>query len=242
VLWLLLAALSSSALAGPPFATDDPEPPEYGHWEINNALTGTLVRDGGSAALPQIDANYGVLPDLQLHVQPQLTYVSGPDGRAFGIGDMQIGAKYRFIEEDEQGWRPMVAVYPIFTVPLGNAERGLGAGVGRTFLPVWAQKTIGNWTVYGGGGYGINPGDAGKNAWFVSGVALYRFTEALQFGGEIFLQTAQAPGGKDAPGFNLGGSYALNETLSLLFSAGTGLANRADTNRFTGYLALQVTY
>ena len=64
--WVLVAALviPMSSMAGPPFVTDDPEPAEYGRWEVNYALTGTLVQDGGSATLPLIDANYGLLPDL----------------------------------------------------------------------------------------------------------------------------------------------------------------------------------
>jgi len=237
---VLMAALP--AHAGPPFITDDPDPPELGRWEVISTVTGTLVHGGGDASLPLIDANYGALPDLQLHIQPQMAYVRTPEGTHFGFGDLEVGAKYRFIEEDENGWRPAVAFYPLFELPTGDERRGLGAGVARTFLPIWAEKTIGKWTVYGGGGYGINPGRDGKNAWLVGGVALYRFTEKLQLGGEVFLQTAEAPGDKDAPGFNLGGSYELAEDLNLLFSAGRGLANASESNRFSGYLGLQVIY
>jgi hypothetical protein len=234
--------VSAPAIAGPPFITDDPEPAEYRHWEVNYALMGSLVQGGGAGTLPNIDANYGALPDLQLHVQPQVAYVRTPSGTQFGIGDTEIGVKYRFIEEDDQGWRPMVSFYPLFEIPTGDHKRGLGNGVGQTFLPIWAQKTVGKWTVYGGAGYGINPGAEGKNAWFVGGVALYQVTEALQLGGEVFLQTAEEPGGKDSPGFNLGGQYDLTDDYHLLFSAGRGLANAETTNRLSAYLALQVIY
>jgi len=234
--------LALPSQAGPPFVTDDPEPPELGHWEINSAVAGTLVHGGASASLPVVDANYGGAPGLQLHIQPQMAYVRTPEGTQYGFGDLEVGAKYRFIDEDEDGWMPAVAVYPLFEIPTGDRGRGLGAGVGRTFLPVWAEKTIGKWTVYGGGGYGINPGAAGKNNWRIGGVALYQFTEKLQFGGEAFFQTAAAPGDGDAPGFNLGGSYVLTEDLNLLFSAGRGLANASENNRFSGYLGLQVIY
>ncbi len=241
---LTAAALTFAlpALAGPPFVTDDPEPPELGHWEINSAVAGTLVHGGAEASLPVVDANYGGAPGLQLHIQPQIAYAHTPDGTHYGFGDLEVGAKYRFIDEDEQGWVPAVAVYPLFQIPTGNKERGLGAGVGRTFLPVWAEKTVGRWTVFGGGGYGINPGAGGKNNWRVGTVALYQFTDKLQFGGEAFFQTAAAPGDRDAPGFNLGGYYVLAEDLNLLFSAGRGLANGTENNRFSGYLGLQVIY
>jgi len=36
----------------------------------------------------------------------------------------------------------------------------------QAFLPVWMQKDVGDWTVYGGGGYWINPGAGQKNWWF----------------------------------------------------------------------------
>jgi hypothetical protein len=71
---------------------------------------------------------------------------------------------------------------------------------------------------------------------------VYQVTEKLQLGGEIFFQTPQASGDRSAPGFNLGGSYDLNSTYHLLFSAGEGLANQAVTNRLSTYLAVQVTF
>jgi len=236
-----LLVASPTASAGPPFVTDDPEPVDPNTWEVNYALTGTLMRDGGDGSLPLVDANYGAMPGLQLHIQPQLAIAHSNGRTHFGIGDTEIGVKYRLIEEDDNGWVPLVSVYPLMQLPTGSTRRGLGEGTVRTFLPIWAQKTIDRWTIYGGGGYGINPG-GGKNAWFVGGVALYQVTETLQLGGELFLQTAEAPGYPDAPGFNLGGSYELSENFRLLFSAGSGFANRAETNQFSGYVALQVKY
>jgi|SRR5271165_1292242 len=226
----------------PPFVTDDPVPVDYQGWEINYAMTATVVHGGATAALPGIDVNYGAFPGVQLHLQPQFTTVWSPAGTEAGIGDTQIGAKVRLIDEDKQGWTPMVSIYPIFTIPTGDAQRSLGAGVGRTLLPVWAEKTFGKWIVDGGVGYSIDSGAQGKNAWFVGGLLLYQLTDAFQVGGEIFVQTAQAVGEKNAPGFNLGGSYDLSQTYHLLFSAGQGLANQAITNRFSAYLALQVTF
>jgi hypothetical protein len=40
----VLALLSAApALAGPPFVTDDPEPVDYQHFEINTAMQGTYT-------------------------------------------------------------------------------------------------------------------------------------------------------------------------------------------------------
>src|SRR6185437_11945570 len=54
----VLLGISRAVWAGPPFVTDDPEPVDLGHWEINDALTATWRRGETSAGLP-IDVNYG---------------------------------------------------------------------------------------------------------------------------------------------------------------------------------------
>jgi len=57
-----------SAQAGPPFVTDDPEPPPPGGWEINVPFI--LERTPGKIEMdaPLFDLNYG-LPDVQLKVE-----------------------------------------------------------------------------------------------------------------------------------------------------------------------------
>ncbi len=222
--------------------TDDPVPVDYQGWEINTAVLGTALRGGGFVSVPNVDANYGAFPGVQLHVQPQVLVDWDSSGREVGLGDTQLGAKIRLVDEDRQGWIPMIAVYPIFTVPTGSARRGTGTGQMETFLPVWVDKTIGKWILDGGAGYGIDPGGRGRNAVFAGALVLYQFTDRFQFGGEAFVQTAQVRGGRTAPGFNLGGSYDLSKMYHLLFSAGRGLANVSETNRASGYLGLQITF
>jgi len=55
-----------SAWAGPPFVTDDPEPVEHQHWEVNYALTKSWREGEASAGIPSIDINYGIVPNVQL--------------------------------------------------------------------------------------------------------------------------------------------------------------------------------
>ena len=80
--WVAAAILMLAlpAQAGPPVATDDPEPPELSRWEINSALAGTPVHGGGDAALPVVDANYGAAPGFQHHIQPPMRYVHSAEG------------------------------------------------------------------------------------------------------------------------------------------------------------------
>jgi hypothetical protein len=57
--------LLSSASAGPPFITDDPEPVDYLHWELYTFSLGThAMRDTSGVVLPSCDCNYGVLPNI----------------------------------------------------------------------------------------------------------------------------------------------------------------------------------
>ena len=68
---LAILATFTSAWAGPPFVTDDPEPLEPQHWEINYALSKSWRQGEASAAIPNIDINYGAAPNIQLHIQPR---------------------------------------------------------------------------------------------------------------------------------------------------------------------------
>ena len=123
-------ALSPSVcLAGPPFFTDDPVPVDLGHWEINNYSLGTFAKGAFAGVLPGMDANYGAMQNLQLHLLvPFAVAQSSGMNTQWGFGDVEIGAKYRFLPATEKDWWPQIAFYPFLDFATGNAERGLGTG------------------------------------------------------------------------------------------------------------------
>ena len=89
---LVLASWSNHALAGPPYNTDDPEPVEYRHWEFYLASQTVHDRDGWTGTAPHFEVNYGVVPNVQLHVIAPLAYSVPDDGRsAYGFGDTELG-------------------------------------------------------------------------------------------------------------------------------------------------------
>jgi hypothetical protein len=239
----LLLAASIPALAGPPFVTDDPEPVEYQHVEINSAMQGTDTRDGRGGAWPTIDANYGLLPNVQFHIGLFGSF-SKVEGEPFhyGYGDTEVGVKYRFIDEDEEGWRPQVAVYPITQFPTGSAEQGLGAGHQRTILPLWVQKSFGDWTTYGGGGYWLNKSAIDRDYWFAGWVLLRKIDETWTLGGELFYNTATQVDARASAGFNLGGYYNFDEENHIIFTVGRGVQNADATNRFSYYVGYQLGF
>jgi Putative MetA-pathway of phenol degradation len=236
-----LLLTSCLAMAGPPFITDDPEPVEYQHHEFYIASLQTRTANGTVATLPHLEYNYGAAPDLQLHIIVPYAIsdpVRGP--RQSGLGDIELGAKYRFLQETDSS--PMVGIFPIVLTPTGDAQKGLGNSTTQIFLPLWLQKKWGDWQSYGGGGYWVNQSIGAKNHWFFGWQIQKDISEHLTFGGEIFHSTEPASGQGASTGFNLGGTYNFDERNHLLFSAGQGLTNISTTNKFSSYVAYQWTW
>jgi hypothetical protein len=235
-----------TAHAGPPFRTDDPEPVEYQHMEYYTFTAGTHIGGDTNGVAPGMEFNYGLIPNGQFHiVVPAATFDSLTGGpTVFGPGDVELGFKYRFIEEDKNGTRPQVGIFPFLEVPTGDETRSLGAGHFRLYLPVWIQKSYGDWTTYGGGGYWLNQDNqfGDKNYWYFGWLLQRKVTDKLTIGAEIFHQTASNIHTVDSTGFNIGAIYDFDEHNHLLVSAGRGFQNASQTNLYSWYLAWQITY
>ncbi len=231
-------AYPGTAAAGPPFLTDDPEPVAYHHLELY--LFGILDRtkDDTTVQAPAVEFNYGVLPDTQLHLVVPYTGNYPSQGAAWhGLGDIELGIKYRFIHES--GGVPQVGVFPMIEIPTGNAGRGPGNGVAWYRLPLWVQKSFGRWTTYGGGGYAINPAPGMRNYPFGGWLLQNDITGKLTLGGELF---AQGPDTADAEYTliaNAGGYWNFIGDFSLLFSAGHSIAGE---QHLVAYAALYWTW
>jgi hypothetical protein len=64
----------------------------------------------------------------------------------------------------------------------------------------------------------------------------------VTLGAEIFHTTGQVVNQGASTGFNVGGFYNFDEHNHLLFSAGKGLQNAAETNRVSTYAGYQYTF
>ena len=234
----LVLTSSLTVLAGPPFLTDDPEPVDYQHWEFYVASQHTETSDGWAGTAPHFELNYGVITNVQLHLIAPLVYDAPSAGPThYGYGDTELGVKFRFLQETEQ--RPQAAIFPLLEIPTGDEAQGLGSGHVQVFLPLWLQKDCGKWTVYGGGGYGINPG-AGNENWGFGGIVVQRpIAKNLVLGGEIYHRTTLETGGRDDTAFNIGTIIDFTEHQHLLFSAGRSLDGPTD---FQCYIAWQFTF
>ncbi len=236
---IFLGALLSPAplLAGPPYITDDPEPVQYRHWEFYLATQPEVARDGSTGTLPHFEINYGAVPNLQLHVLVPLAFARPNGGTTFyGPGDIELGAKYRFVEESD--FVPMVGTFPLLELPVGDETKGLGTGHLHGFIPLWLQKSARPWTGYGGVGYWFNPGPGNLGYWYIGWLAQRRLSTLATLGAEVFYTTADHSGGSGNLRFNIGLILDFTRNHHLLASAGRSLAG--DT-RFLGYLAYQLT-
>ena len=229
----------SVAWAGPPFETDDPEPPEPGHWEIYLGVTALQIQDDFSGTAPFLELNYGAMPDIQLSLteQTSFNFATGSPGY-FGYGDVLVGVKYRFLHESTD--IPQAAIYPQVNLPTGDFGKGLGSGQYQLLLPLWLQKSWGPWTTFGGGGYWFNPGSGNQNWVFVGWEIQRDISSLLTLGGEIFYHSANTTGESDSVGFNLGGMLNFDEVNHIVFSAGRDLIQ--PENQFTGYVAYEWTF
>jgi hypothetical protein len=228
---------AKDALAGPPYVTDDPEPVELHHWEFYLASQTERDRDGWFGTAPHVEVNYGAIENVQLHVIAPLAYRVPDGGRgAYGVGDVELGIKFRFLAERK--WTPMIGTFPLVEVPTGSRQRGLGNGTAQIFIPVWVQKTIGEWTTYGGWGVWLDTGNANRHWWFFGWQAQRKLGEHLALGAELFHETPEELGASSDTRFNLGAIIDVNDSHHVIFSAGRSIVG---VSQFQAYLAYQLT-
>jgi hypothetical protein len=243
---LVLSLCPKPALAGPPFQTDDPDPVEFRHFEFYTfgSADGTAVEmdtDG-----PAVEFNWGAVPNVQLHIiipaaaifpsnNPALL-PAGAGKNAFGLGDIETGLKFRFVQETKH--RPMIGMYPMFELPTGSPTRGLGVGKGWAKLPIWVQKSFGPWTTYGGAGETVNTAPGYRNFTFGGWLVQRDLGKKLTLGTEIFSHGREGPATaqtRSATLVDFGGAYYFrNPGLQLLFSYGHSAFGQGENYAYLG--------
>jgi hypothetical protein len=235
---LALVAAAPPAFAGPPYITDDPEPTETGHWENYLFTESAHVAGGRDTPAAGIEINYGAFEDTQITWSLPLNPNPGPLGMGVVWAPLGGGVKYRFIEEDDDGWRPQVAFFPQIAIPVGPANRG--APVTELF-PIWAQKSFGPWQMFGGGGYTNNPGPDNRD--FLNwGIALQRqVTDQLALGIETFGQGRDSVDDRAGAGVGATIQYDFTKLWHVVGSVNRGIENTDRADQFSFNLALKWT-
>jgi hypothetical protein len=244
-----LTLCAATAHAGPPFQTDDPDPVEYKHFEMYAfELSDSTGKNVGGTVLeiPAYEVNYGVVPNVQLHlvVPPTIAFLPLGGSTNYGIGDTELGAKIRFLKETKQS--PEIGIFPFFEFPSGNADKGLGVGKTWYRMPLWLQKSWGEedhqWTTYGGAGATIVPQDGYKNFPFAGWLVQRQLNKKITLGGELFGHGAEGEAAlsiRASTMLDLGGIYEFHDGFDLLFAAGRSICGQPET--YT-YLSLYWTW
>jgi hypothetical protein len=229
-----VALVCASGLhAGPPFLTDDPEPVDLNHWEFYVFGQGDRTAEAHTVTGPAVELNYGVAPNIQLHlVAPTMTVSAKEAGRTSGYGDTELGVKYRFLDETDSC--PQVGLFPMAELATGSGARRLGNGRTWYRLPVWVQKSWGPWTTYGGGGVAFNSAPGQRTHDFEGWLVQRDLGQYLTLGTEVFRQGAETTGGRGFTVVNVGGYLKFTEDFNLLFSAGRSLSGERHTLWYLG--------
>jgi len=233
-----IAALSLSiaapAIAGPPYLSDDPAPTDKDHWEIYtfaaaDGFRSSIDADAGA------DLNYGPVKDVQLTATLPLSFSHEPGDRwRSGTGDVEFAVKYRFVDDEKHGLS--IAMFPRAILPSSSLE---GHERTRILLPVWAQKDFaGGTSLFGGGGYEINPGTGNRNFWQGGAAVTHDFSDKLSLGAEIFRQGADTHGGTAETSAGVGSIVKLSDHYALLFSGGPTWADHRTGYHLYGALGL----
>lgn len=223
-----------SITAGPPFRTDDPEPVEYHHWEFYLASQIANANEGLSGTVPQVEINYGIFQETQIHLIVPLSFNrSGTSAFAYGPGDIELGLKYRFFNETP--FIPQVGLFPLAEIPTGNAAKGLGEGNAQVFFPLWAQKNWGSWTTYGGGGYLVNIRPEPVNSWFAGWEVQHDFSELITLGEEVFGTFYPTSSTANELAFNIGAIINFSDNHHVLLSTGRDIIGHDDLFLYAAY-------
>lgn len=247
IIFLALLLGSSAAWAGPPFQTDDPEPIDYKNYEFYTfaSADGTPVEMDTSG--PAVEFNWGALPNVHLHIIVPLATIlpsnnpsfapAGIGPSAVGLGDIETGIKYRFVQEAKH--RPQIGTFVMFELPSGSASRGLGVGKVWYKVPLFAQKSFGPWTTYGGGGETLFNHVDGYRNFFYAGWLLQRdIGKKLTLGTEAFYHGPEGlatPQTRPATLLDFGGYYKLRDPgFQLLFCYGHSIAGQSENYAYLG--------
>jgi hypothetical protein len=225
------------AQGGPPFYTNDPGTPGNKQWEINLGYMPFLFSGSSITHTPDVDINFGLGDRIQLTFENAYLRVWDPAaGTRYGLGQDQLGFKWRFYDSEEKGFA--VSVFP--QVSLNNpdsVDRGITPRGASLILPVEFSKKLGpvnlNWEA------GYNFVHLGPDGYIAGVVAGHDFSEKLEMDAEFYSVGTFHPA-LNSNTFGIGARYKIHPPFILLLMAGRSVeAARNGQPYFVGYFGMQ---
>jgi hypothetical protein len=145
---LLFGASRSSAQQ--PFATDDAEVTEHGHFHFEYANEFYVLQKSAHPNLRQDTNNfviqYGLFEGVEVNMDFPLIAIGNASGSGmpsvFGLGDVDFAVKWKIVKEAPDSARPAFTITGAVEFPTGNEEKQLGSGLNDYVVNTIFQKTF----------------------------------------------------------------------------------------------------
>ncbi len=215
---ILSLCLAPHCALAHPYLTGDGTTVPYQDWEFELFSNLVFAKQGPDEKTLTAEVRYGLLSRAELFLEMGYGHVSRDYEipSLHGIGDSEIGFKYRFLDECTLG--PKMAIEPRLGIPTGNSN----VGNDRMWfkLPLWLEKNWGDFSTATGAGVLFNDAIDAKNFLFAGWKVRYQVTENLNFGTEFYYQGKDSVDTRDVSLINVASIYQLNNTFSLQVALG----------------------
>jgi hypothetical protein len=237
-IFLLLAPSQARAQGGPPYYTNDPGTPGNRNWEINLGYMPFLYSGASITHMPDVDINYGLGDRIQLtYENAWLRVKEGSDAAKYGLGQDQLGLKWRFYDNDKTGLG--ISIFPQLSInnPDHAVQRGITPPGASLIIPVEFSKKLGqidvNWE------FGYNAVHLGPDGWLAGLVVGRDMSKKLELDAEFYgLGTFNHSSNQQT--LAAGARYKLRPPFIFLLMAGRSVMS-ADKLQpfFVGYFGIQ---
>jgi hypothetical protein len=235
------AARIAFAQGGPPMITDDPGTPGDRKWEINLAIAFEHRSDETAYDLPAIDLNYGVGERIQLTLQTAPVLLKRSDrGPIGGLGGTEAALKWRFLDQETNGFDMSMFPRVIFNVFQSSLRRGLAEDGTRFQIPFQIARTFGPW--HADAEFGPLASSVGRSEWLYGIVGGVDVAKPTMLMAELH-GTSRMNFTRDTLTLNFGWRHKINEHAIWIASFGHELrAPEQGALALIGYWGVQLLY
>ena len=211
------------------------------NWEINLGYMPFLYDKQSITHTPDVDINFGLGDRIQLtYENAWLRVYNLPESPKYGLGQDQLGVKWRFYDNQDSGFA--ISVFPQVSLnnPNHSVNRGITPRGASLILPLEFSKKLGpidlNWEA------GYNLVHLGSDGWLTGVVVGHEFTEKLELDAE-FYSTGTFHPSTDQETLEGGLRYKIHPPFILLLMTGRSVqAARNGQPYFVGYFGMQFLF
>jgi hypothetical protein len=234
----LCCCAASNAQGGPPYYTNDPGTPGNRNWEINLGYMPFLYNTQSITHTPDVDINYGLGDRIQLTFENAWLRVKiAPDNAKYGLGQDQLGVKWRFYDNQKNGLA--ISIFPQVSINNLNhsVERGITPPGASVIIPIEFAKRLGpidvNWEA------GYQAVHLGPDGWITGLVVGHDISKKLELDAE-FYGLGRFNNSNNQQTLGAGARYKLRPPFILLLMAGRSVAPAHNGQPyFVGYFGVQ---